>query len=186
MLPIHVALVSDTAHVGASELATAAAAIQTQATREFGPLWGVSATVAAFPLLEDVPVGPSPADGTTQVQFLVEVCDPSDDAAFAYSIDGVLVSDFITPNFYDAVAANNIRYSFTGSIGGPVRSSRAAMSRVSQPRGRTRVAAGVAPRRGRPGTARPRCAESRDGQPPCAGGRTDPASTARAWRAQGL
>jgi hypothetical protein len=143
-------------------------------------MWGVSATVDAFPTLDDIPVGswpvvimdniqapgadgfhsdqnnqpfalvqysntwsltvshetlemladpsgnrmqggpsPNPRSASTQVQLLVEVCDPCEDAQFAYSINGVLVSDFITPRFYDAVASAGTHYSFTGAITAP-------------------------------------------------------------------
>ncbi len=63
--------------------------------------------------------GASPQNEAEQVQFLVEVCDPCEDASYAYSIEGVLVSDFITPNFYDPVASPGTKYSFTGAIPGP-------------------------------------------------------------------
>lgn len=54
-----------------------------------------------------------------KVSFLVEVCDPCEDASFAYSINGILVSDFYTPNFFDPQAVNGVRYSYTGSITRP-------------------------------------------------------------------
>jgi hypothetical protein len=52
-------------------------------------------------------------------EYLVEACDPCEAAAFAYPIDGIMVSDFITPSFYDRVAAPNGRYSFTGAVAAP-------------------------------------------------------------------
>src|SRR5258706_384577 len=57
MLTRNVALVSQTTQVGMKELAVAAAAIQKQATRDFGPLWEIDAAVSAFESLEDVPLG---------------------------------------------------------------------------------------------------------------------------------
>jgi hypothetical protein len=177
MLPIHVAVVSRSVHIQAGELSSVAAALQAQVTRDFGPLWGVSAAVDAFPAVEDVPVGswvvtieddihtpgaggfhlarsgqpyalvqysdtwslavshetlemladpsgnrsqaaPSPEDDVTQSLYLVEVCDPCEAAEYAYSIDGILVSDFILPRYYDAVA-RGIPYSFTGAVSRP-------------------------------------------------------------------
>lgn len=53
----HVALVSETSRITAAKLAIASAAIQKQILRDFGPLWNISATVDAFPTLEDVPIG---------------------------------------------------------------------------------------------------------------------------------
>lgn len=35
-------------------------------------------------------------------QWLVEVCDPPESGMYAYFVDGVPVSDFITPRWYDA------------------------------------------------------------------------------------
>lgn len=55
-LPHHVALVSDTPSVPFADISSVAAALQKQATRDFSPLWKVSATVSAFASLESVPV----------------------------------------------------------------------------------------------------------------------------------
>ena len=55
-LPNQVALVSDTPTVGFSDVSAVAAALQKQATRDFGPIWQVSASVSAFDSLESVPV----------------------------------------------------------------------------------------------------------------------------------
>src|SRR4051812_19743148 len=57
MLTHHIALVPEVAGGYGSELARVGAALQKQVTRDLAPLWGVSATVDAFPQLEDVPVG---------------------------------------------------------------------------------------------------------------------------------
>ena len=45
MLSSNVALVASSDEVPLSELTTVAAALQVQATRDCGPLWGVSATI---------------------------------------------------------------------------------------------------------------------------------------------
>ncbi len=57
MLTQHIALVPEADGVHASELARVSAALQKQVMRDLAPQWGVSATVDAFPRLEDVPVG---------------------------------------------------------------------------------------------------------------------------------
>ena len=62
-----------------------------------------------------VDLGMDPA----RVQYLVEVCDPSESANFSYQVDGVTVSDFYTPQFFDPVQAPDVRYSFTGAIDSP-------------------------------------------------------------------
>jgi len=56
---------------------------------------------------------------TGQFNYLVEACDPCEADNFAYSIQGVAVSDFITPHFYDPVTTSGTRYSFTGAITAP-------------------------------------------------------------------
>jgi hypothetical protein len=179
MLARHVALVSQTKQLALDKLVVAAAAIQKQITRDFSPIWGIDADVAAFHELRDVPLGywpiilrediheqgaqgihlnkrngqpfalvqfsdnwsltlsheclemlADPSGNRTQagdsikpgqgrVEYLVEVCDPCEAATFAYSVNGVLVSDFYTPNFFDPVAAAGVRYSFTGAIEKP-------------------------------------------------------------------
>jgi hypothetical protein len=40
-------------------------------------------------------------------------------AEYAYTCNGILVSDFYTPNFFDPVASPSVRYSFTGAIKEP-------------------------------------------------------------------
>ena len=51
--------------------------------------------------------------------ILVEVSDPSEAAEFGYSVNGVLVSDFYTPNLFDPVTAPGVRYSYTGAVTEP-------------------------------------------------------------------
>ena len=183
-LPNQVALVSDTPTVGFSDVSAVAAALQKQATRDFGPIWQVSASVSAFDTLESVPVdywpviirddidqpgaagyhtddngqpfslvqaddqwqltashetlemladpfgnrtvagapppqAPKPISALTRVTYLVEVCDPCEDAQFAYGVNGHQLSDFITPHYYDPSAGTCIQYSFGGNIKAP-------------------------------------------------------------------
>lgn len=54
-----------------------------------------------------------------RVNYLVEVCDPSEDIAFSYTINGIRVSDFYTPSFFDPVVSSGVRYSFSGAITQP-------------------------------------------------------------------
>jgi len=61
----------------------------------------------------------SPKPGQGRVLILVETCDPSEAAKFGYTVNGVLVSDFYTPRFFDPVKADGVRYSYTGSITEP-------------------------------------------------------------------
>ena len=63
--------------------------------------------------------GDSPKAGQGRVSFLVEVCDPSEAAEFAYTCNGILVSDFYTPRYFDPLESPGVRYSFTGAITEP-------------------------------------------------------------------
>jgi hypothetical protein len=58
-------------------------------------------------------------DGASEFEYLVEACDPCEGDNFAYSIQGVAVSDFLTPHFYDPLVTTGTRYSFTGAITAP-------------------------------------------------------------------
>jgi hypothetical protein len=60
---------------------------------------------------------PDPDQG--RVLILVEACDPSEGSQFGYSVNGVLVSDFYTPQFFDPVAVDGVRYSYTGALTEP-------------------------------------------------------------------
>jgi hypothetical protein len=57
--------------------------------------------------------------GGAKFEYLVEACDPCEANELAYAIDGIWVSDFITPSFYDPVVTPNTRYSFTGALTAP-------------------------------------------------------------------
>lgn len=54
------------------------------------------------------------------VSYLVEICDPCQAPEFAYMIDGILVSDFVTPRYYDPRRTECGCYSFTGAVGEPL------------------------------------------------------------------
>lgn len=89
---------------------------------EYG--WSLTASHEVLEMLVDpfgnrMIAGQSPMKGQGRVEFLVEVCDPSEDTPFAYRINGVLVSDFYTPHYFDPATAPGVRYSFTGAIKGP-------------------------------------------------------------------
>jgi len=58
-------------------------------------------------------------DGTGEFAYLVEACDPCEADTYVYPIQGVAVSDFITPHFYDPIVTTGTRYSFTGAVKAP-------------------------------------------------------------------
>jgi hypothetical protein len=64
-------------------------------------------------------VGGKIQDGPGEFEYLVEAGDPCEADAYAYSIQGVAVSDFITPHFYDPMVTPGTRYSFTGAVKAP-------------------------------------------------------------------
>jgi hypothetical protein len=64
-------------------------------------------------------VGGKIEDGTGTFEYLVEACDPCEADDCSYMIDGVSVSDFLTPHFYDPQLIAGTRYSFTGAIKAP-------------------------------------------------------------------
>jgi len=63
--------------------------------------------------------GNDTVDAPGEFQYLVEACDPCEGNQYAYAIQGIAVSDFITPRFYDPVVTAGTRYSFGGNIKRP-------------------------------------------------------------------
>jgi len=63
--------------------------------------------------------GNSVKPGQGRVTYLVEVCDPSEAAGFGYTVNGVLVSDFYTPEYFAPTFSSSVRYSFVGAIKEP-------------------------------------------------------------------
>ena len=91
---------------------------------EFGSEWSLTASHETLEMLADpfgnrLVAGASPKPDQGRVEFLVEVCDPSESAEFSYTVNGVAVSDFYTPRFFDPQVAPAVRYSFTGAIERP-------------------------------------------------------------------
>jgi predicted chitinase len=85
--------------------------------------WSVTASHEALEMLVD-PSGNRLVAGDAdaeqrRVNYLVEVCDPSEASDNAYTCNGVLVSDFYTPNYFDPAKADGVRYSYTGKITEP-------------------------------------------------------------------
>jgi hypothetical protein len=86
--------------------------------------WSLTASHETLEMLADpmgnrLVAGQSPHPDQGRVEFLVEVCDPSEAAEFGYTSNDILVSDFYTPRFFDPVATENCRYSYTGAIKEP-------------------------------------------------------------------
>ncbi len=91
---------------------------------EAGASWPLTASHECLEMLADpfgnrLIAGPSPKKSQGRVEFLVEVCDPSEADGFGYTVNGVLVSDFYTPNYFSPSKASGVQYSFTGAITAP-------------------------------------------------------------------
>lgn len=90
----------------------------------FSDTWTLTASHEALEMLADpfgrrLIAGKSPVAGQGRVKFLVEVCDPCEATNFDYTVNGIPVSDFYTPHYFDPVAASGVRYSLRGSIKEP-------------------------------------------------------------------
>jgi len=89
-----------------------------------GTSWSLVASHEAMEMLVDpfgnrLVAGDSPDSTHGRVEFLVEVCDPCQGDEFAYAVNSILVSDFYTPNYFDPVRADGVRYSFRSAITSP-------------------------------------------------------------------
>src|SRR5262245_5651762 len=89
-----------------------------------GEGWSLTASHETLEMLVDpfgnrLVAGDSPKLDQGRVEFLVEVCDPSEASEFGYTANGILVSDFYTPHYFDPVQADGVRYSYTGAIQEP-------------------------------------------------------------------
>jgi hypothetical protein len=90
---------------------------------EYGPSWSLRASHEAIEMLVDpsgrrmVP-GYSPQPTQDRVEFLVEVCDPCQ-IGCGYTVNGILVSDFCTPQYYDPEPTAGSHYDYCGKIRWP-------------------------------------------------------------------
>jgi hypothetical protein len=97
----------------------------------FGPSWSLAASHECLEMLVDpsgntLRVGPVPAiegvlasTSSSDVEFLVEICDPCEDPRYAYHIDGILVSEFYTREYFAPRPSSGAQYSFNYSITAP-------------------------------------------------------------------
>jgi hypothetical protein len=182
---INIAVVNQSTVVKDADVATWTAALQTQVSRDFLPIWGVDATLTAFPQGQNPPAGSwalgifdtsDQADalgyhditpdglplgkvfakstlddgGTVSVTashellemlgdpdinliaelddssgaptkfYAYEVCDACEDDQFGYNINGVLVSDFVFPAYFESFRqANSTQFDYGKQITAP-------------------------------------------------------------------
>ncbi len=91
---------------------------------EAGESWSLTASHECLEMLADpfgdqLVAGKSVKRGQGRVEYLVEVCDPSEAEGFAYTVNDILVSDFYTLHFFDPKKALGVQYSFGGEITRP-------------------------------------------------------------------
>jgi hypothetical protein len=84
--------------------------------------WTVKVSHEALEMLADpwgnqLVAAAHPTRPEQRVKYLVEVCDPC--LSRWYPVNGVPVSDFYTPRYFDPVGVGGVRYSFTGAIEHP-------------------------------------------------------------------
>ena len=178
MKPRRLALINRSSKsIPLGDLTAAAQALQIQIDRDFTPVWGAAATIAAFDPNAKLPAGTWPirivdrpagglgihldrahhpyaeimatADWTItasheilemlvdpygqklisapdidpdsdhhQVRYLVEVCDPCE--MWSYVVKGLAVSDFVTPEYYNAHAASGTALDQLGRLAEPL------------------------------------------------------------------
>ena len=87
-----------------------------------GDLWSVFASQLALEMLcnpygRHFIQGPWPLDANRRVDFLVEVCKPC--GHLPYTLNGLAVCDFVTPQFYDLQPPADARFSYTGAVERP-------------------------------------------------------------------
>ncbi|MDQ5938057.1 MAG: hypothetical protein QG574_5420 [Cyanobacteriota bacterium erpe_2018_sw_21hr_WHONDRS-SW48-000092_B_bin.40] len=86
--------------------------------------WSLTCSHEALEMLVDpfgdkLKQGKSPKEDQGKVLFLVEVCDPSEARQYSYTVNGIVVSDFYTPNYFDPMKTTGVKYSYTGAIEKP-------------------------------------------------------------------
>lgn len=64
-------------------------------------------------------VGNGVEDIKGRFNYLVEACDPCQAQGCSYEIDGIKMSDCVTPQFYDDAFKKDTRYSITGAVKAP-------------------------------------------------------------------
>ena len=102
---------------------------QPYALVDFTPDWTITASHECLEMLADpfgnrlvAGDGPDPKR-PGRVEFLVEVCDPCETPALGYTVNGIRVSDFYTPEYFDPSQPTEMRgaarYDFRGHIARP-------------------------------------------------------------------
>jgi hypothetical protein len=88
--------------------------------KQYGTSWTVTASHEFCEMLCDPSI--TVIQKTSRGNVAIEVCDPCEDDQFGYQIDGVLVSDFVSPQFYEDLVPyeNYTRFDYGGHIVAPM------------------------------------------------------------------
>ena len=86
--------------------------------------WALYASHECLEMLADpggsmLESGPPLGASIGAVSYLREICDPCQNISYGYVIDGLPMSDFYNPNYFDATKTPGATYCATGSIAGP-------------------------------------------------------------------
>lgn len=86
-----------------------------------GSDWSLTASHEVLEMIADpfgnrLVAGDSLNGDGRRVEYLVEVCDPCQSRAFGYQVNGIQVSNFYTPYYFDPSGSNGARYDFAGYI----------------------------------------------------------------------
>ena len=93
--------------------------------------WGLAASHECIEMLID-PTGSATRSGRKMVvqggvlqdiegtvDYILEACDPVEDESYAYEINGVKVSDFYTPRYFDDAKTGGVRYTYRDQLSRP-------------------------------------------------------------------
>ena len=99
---------------------------QPYAVVRYTPDWTLTTSHELLEMLADpwgnyLVAGPSVDERAPndQVRYLLEICDPVEDVSCAYTINGFVVADFITPAYHNPVGSANELYDYMGKITQP-------------------------------------------------------------------
>jgi len=94
-----------------------------------GPDWTISVSHALLEMISDPDgtrfiegIDVTPGTPVRRVRYLLEVCDPCQ--VFHYEVDGVPVSDFVTPDYYRVDAAPGTAMDFLRRLSRPLQVAR--------------------------------------------------------------
>jgi hypothetical protein len=86
--------------------------------------WETATSHEALEMLADptcnrLIAGDSIEESQGRVEYLVEVCDPCGAPKYTYTVNGVSVSNFCTPQYFDPVASSGVRYDYLSAVSEP-------------------------------------------------------------------